>query len=247
MRFDELKIGDTYKIPYSSTVWKKETDNTATSFDKTVKINASNCLEVMPIDTISIGTLRTSICLGVGKNGVPVVKIDSDGSVFWHGNEVDSNDVFKEAMIDLSRVLHSNNGNTITPYSKKIKDLEKQIATLKRSRNMIDVDNSISVDKLKKLIEKGTMFKADIPVVGTISTNTPVVCKEVEKDPELDPKVQELKKIYEQRSYDAKRNLGDVVERNGWANPSSPLSRFVESLENSVIAKIKYLTTIGEL
>lgn len=54
---------------------------------------------------IKTGSVKSIIFVAYDDNGREVVRIDNDGKIFWNGREVETDDHFRSAMMELKNVF----------------------------------------------------------------------------------------------------------------------------------------------
>ena len=54
---------------------------------------------------IKTGSVKSIIFIAYSEDGNEVVRIDNDGKIFWNGRELETDDQFRSAMMELKNVF----------------------------------------------------------------------------------------------------------------------------------------------
>ena len=118
-------------------------------------------IEQLTVNTKGYGITKSQPMLGTivfnCNQAVPVIKINTDGTIEWNGKVVDGDEVFKNSMMDLNVQLHATSGHSY--YSQKVKEYEEKIDILKHNHQNDTVANTMLSEALKDLEVKNNKLK----------------------------------------------------------------------------------------
>lgn len=62
-------------------------------------------LAAAPLAQVASSTIATCPLYVAGSNGSEILRIRGDGSILWRGREVETDDVFRAAMLDMAETM----------------------------------------------------------------------------------------------------------------------------------------------